>query len=187
MFSKKTKTVLFSFALLGGVAGAPLVAQAADAQQVSLLGGKFAFTLPSTYVQNEMPATNPQAAAAGIKGSMYVNPTENRVVITTETPIPGGAKAGDNDEVFLKGAAVGFATQMEAMPEYKKLGEKTVMIGGLGVREIDASAAMNGTNMLSSTFIAGSGDKMAIVQVMSSGGDAKAHEAVVKQVLINAK
>ncbi len=84
---------------------------AAAVQKASLLGGKLAFTIPAGYVQGEMPEIDAKAKAQGVTGALYTNAAEKRVLIVTETPMPMGVQASDNDGVVLDGLVTGILAQ----------------------------------------------------------------------------
>src|SRR3546814_468610 len=60
---------------------------AAPAQKVSMLGGKFNFTLPKGFTATPLPAGDAAQGTAGTKGTMYSNATSKTVVITAENTI----------------------------------------------------------------------------------------------------
>ncbi|MEG2392063.1 MAG: hypothetical protein RSB64_14370, partial [Pseudomonas sp.] len=131
--------------LLAAVAGLGAInAQAAKAKEktstekVSMLGGKFAFTLPKGFVANPLP-TSP----TGASGTMYANETTKTVVIAAENNLPEGTTVKDNDGAFLDGTAADFdAAQRKALPDYNKLSEKSLTQKGtgLGLRQVDSTA-----------------------------------------------
>ena len=175
--------------LLAGSLTAPISAvqaagkTAAKAIKVSTLGGKFSFSLPNGYKAEELPPGNNENGTAGAKGTMYMHAQQRRVVIVTQMPVPNGETAKDNDEVFLAGAVAGFEQQQSAaLPDYKKLDEKSLTLKKLGVRQIDSSATMGGGRTLATTFVAASGKQMALVQVISRIDDEKGHAALVKRI-----
>ncbi|WP_024695524.1 polyribonucleotide nucleotidyltransferase [Pseudomonas syringae] len=160
-------------------------ATAAAAQKASLLGGKLAFTLPAGYVQGEMPEIDANAKAQGVTGALYSNAADKRVVIVTETPIPMGVQASDNDSVVLEGLVTGIlAQQSTGYKDFKKLGEKKIVKkNGLGIRQLDTSATMSDAQVLSTTIMAASGTRAAILNVVSNAKNPKEHAALVKAVI----
>ncbi|MFF7708627.1 hypothetical protein [Pseudomonas sp. NPDC007930] len=153
------------------------------AQTVSTLGGKFAFSLPAGYAQTALPAGDANSGTGGAKGVMYMNQAQRRVVMVTEVPIPNGVTTGDNDDEFLSGATEGFLKQQaQALPDFKKTGEKRFTLGKLGVEQVDSTASMGGGPTLSSTFLAGSGPTMSLVQVISRASDKAGHDTLVKSI-----
>ncbi|KPC32962.1 Uncharacterized protein ABJ99_1815 [Pseudomonas syringae pv. cilantro] len=160
-------------------------APAAAAQKVSLLGGKLAFTVPAGFVQGEMPEIDAKAKAQGVSGALYTNATEKRVLIVTETPIPMGVQASDNDGVVLDGLVTGIlAQQSTGYKDFKKLGDrKIVKKNGLGVRQVDTSATMSDTPVLSTSIVTASGSRAAVLNVVSNAKNAKEHAALVKTVI----
>mgnify|MGYP003530108808 FL=1 len=190
LLSKKT-VVLLLMAVAGFVA---LNAQAAKApasdkapvQQVSMLGGKFKFTLPKGFIATPLPAGDAATGTAGATGTMYTNNTTKTVVIAAENTIPGGANVKDNDGQFLDAAVSNFATeQAAALPDFTKLSEKSLTQKGtgLGLRQIDSTATQGGGKTLDTTLMAASSKRMAIVQVISRLSDNAGHEALVKQIV----
>lgn len=152
--------------------------------KVSTLKGKFSFTLPAGFVANSMEAGDEKDGTTGASGTLYQSEKEKRVVMASEGPTPQQASVGDYDPEFLDAAVQDFVKQQSAgLPDFKKTGEKEFTIKGLGVREIDSTATQGGGRTLSSTFIAGSGTSMSIVQVISRADDQKGHDAVVKRIV----
>ncbi|MBX8475784.1 polyribonucleotide nucleotidyltransferase [Pseudomonas cichorii] len=159
--------------------------QAVASQKASLLDGKLAFTLPAGYVKGEMPEIDAKAIAQGVSGALYTHQAQKRVLIVTETPIPMDMQASDNDRLVLDGLVAGTLTQQRASyTNFKELGEKTIVKkNGLGIRQIDASATMSGAKVLSTTLVAASGSRSAILNVISSAKNAAEHEQMVKVVV----
>ncbi|MBD1589291.1 hypothetical protein [Pseudomonas typographi] len=186
----RTRPLALCALLLMPLAGAALAAQPAQppaastkAQTVSTLGGKFSFTLPAGYAQTALPPGEASSGTAGAKGILYMNPAQRRVVMVTEVPIPNGVTTDDNDDEFLSGASEGFIKQQtQALPDFKKTGEKRFTLGKLGVEQVDSTASMGGGPTLSSTFLAGSGPTMSLVQVISRANDKAGHDALIKGI-----
>ncbi|MGC1330800.1 hypothetical protein [Pseudomonas sp.] len=155
----------------------------ASGPKVTMLKGRFSFTLPPGYVASAMDAGDEQSGTSGAKGTMYQSEKEKRVVMASEGPTPDQAKVGDYDAAFLDAAVQDFVKQQSAgLTDFKKTGEKEFTVKGLGVREIDSTATQGGGPTLSTTFLAGSGSSMSIVQVISRADDQKGHEALVKRI-----
>ncbi|WP_426206552.1 hypothetical protein [Pseudomonas sp. TWP3-1] len=183
LLSKKTVVLL-----LAAVVGfAAINAQAAKAkeqaptQKVSLLGGKFTFVLPKGFSADPLPAS-----ATGATGTMYTNPTTKTVVIAAENQIPGGNNVKDNDSEFLDGTVADFVdAQRKALPDFNKLSEKSLTQkgSGLGLREVDSTATQGGGQTLNTTLMAGSGTRMALVQVISRASDKSGHDALIRTIL----
>lgn len=57
--------------------------------------------------------------------------------------------------------------------------------GGLGLRQIDSTATQGGGMTQSSTPLAGSGSRMAVVQVISRINDKANHDKLVSQIVGN--
>lgn len=156
----------------------------AQLQQVSALGGKLNFKLPQSFTVSDLPAGTAQAGTAGAEGKLYVQQESRQVVVVSETPTMSGVDASDNDAAFLTGAAVGFTDQQkEISPDYKKTGEKSLVSKGLGLRQIDATSTMNGAPIVSTSLLAGSGPKLAVVQIVSRADNAQGHQTLVRQVI----
>ncbi|BCX67389.1 hypothetical protein [Pseudomonas izuensis] len=187
LFSKKAVVLLLAaVATLGALnaqaakATAP-TKEAAATQKVSMLGGKFTFTLPKGFVANPLP-TSP----TGASGTMYANETTKTVIIAAENSLPEGTQVKDNDGAFLDGTAADFdAAQRKALPDYNKLSEKslTLKTTGLGVRQVDSTATQGGGMTLNTTLMAASGGRMTVIQVISRPGDMAAHETLIKQIV----
>ncbi|UWF51399.1 hypothetical protein NYP20_10720 [Pseudomonas sp. N3-W] len=182
LLSKKAAVLL-----LAAVAGLSVLnAQAAKAtdapaQKVSMLGGKFSFTLPKGFVANPLPP-----GPTGAVGTMYTNETTKTVLITAENRLPDGATVKDNDAAFLDGTVSDFdAAQRKALPDFNKLSEKSLTQKGtgLGLRQVDSTATQGGGQTLNTTLMAGSGDHMAVVQVISRPDNKTGHDALVKQIV----
>ncbi|WP_160107206.1 hypothetical protein [Pseudomonas izuensis] len=155
--------------------------ETASTQKVSMLGGKFTFTLPKGFVANPLP-TSP----TGASGTMYANETTKTVIIAAENSLPEGTQVKDNDGAFLDGTAADFdAAQRKALPDYNKLSEKslTLKTTGLGVRQVDSTATQGGGMTLNTTLMAASGGRMTVIQVISRPGDMAAHETLIKQIV----
>lgn len=174
--------------LLAAVAGLGAInAQAAKAKEkaatekVSMLGGKFTFTLPKGFVADPLPAS-----PTGATGTMYTNQTTKTVVIAAENQVPEGNNVKDNDSTFLDGSVSDFIdAQRKALPDFNKLSEKSLTQKGtgLGLRQVDSTATQGGGQTLNTTLMAGSGTRMALVQVISRVSDKKGHDALVKTIL----
>lgn len=185
LLSKKAVVLLLAaVATLGALnaqaAKAP-AKEAASTQKVSMLGGKFTFTLPKGFVANALPSS-----PTGASGTMYANETTKTVVIAAENSLPDGTKVKDNDGAFLDGTVADFdAAQRKALPDYNKLSEKSLTLKstGLGVRQVDSTASQGGGMTLNTTLMAASGNHMIVIQVISRPGDMAAHETLIKQIV----
>src|SRR3990167_10228692 len=115
LLSKKAVVLLLTAAAsLGALNASAAKATASDkapTQVVSMLGGKFKFTLPKGFIANPLPAGDAATGTAGATGTMYTNQTTKTVVIAAENTIPGGANVKDNDGPFLDSAAADFASE----------------------------------------------------------------------------
>lgn len=152
-------------------------------QKVSMLGGKFVFYLPKDYVKGPMEEIDDKAKAAGVTGSLYMNKPAKRVVIITETPLPDGKNVPSNDTETLDNIiAETLVQQQSSYRDFSKLSEKKVVRKGVGLRQLDISGSVDGGKVLSTTVAAASGNRTAMVNVISLAKDAKAHALVVKGV-----
>ncbi|WP_223486902.1 hypothetical protein [Pseudomonas sp. A-RE-19] len=190
LLSKKAVVLLLAAAAsLGAMNAQAAKTTASDktpTQKVSMLGGKFTFTLPKGFIANPLPAGDAATGTAGATGTMYTNQTSKTVVIAAENTIPGGANVKDNDGEFLDATVSAFATeQRNALPDFNKTSEKSLTQKGtgLGLRQIDSTATQGGGMTLDSTLMAASGTRMAIVQIISRPNDKTGHEALVKQIV----
>ncbi|WP_460069661.1 DcrB/PsbP domain-containing protein [Pseudomonas sp. S1_A06] len=180
--------------LLGAIASLVVVsAQAAPAkpagdapaQKVSMLGGKFTFTLPKGFTATPLPAGEVAQGTAGATGTMYSNATSRTVVIAAENTIVNGTNVKDDDGAFLDTTMADFAAQrIKALPDAKILSEKSLTQNGtgLGLRQLDTSATQGGGPTLDTTLLGASGTHMAVVQIISRASDKAGHEALVKQI-----
>lgn len=191
LVSKKAVVLLLAAAAsLGALnvqaAKATAASNSGSVQKVSMLGGKFTFTLPKGFTVTQLPAGDPAAGTAGATGTMYTNTETKTVVIAAENTIPGGANVKDNDGTFLDNASGDFiAQQAKALPDFKLVNEKAFSkkSPGLGLRQIDSTATQGGGPTLDTTLLTASGTRMALVQVVSRATDKTGHEALVKQIL----
>ncbi|QVM99004.1 hypothetical protein JYG36_12835 [Pseudomonas sp. SORT22] len=151
--------------------------------KVAVLGGKFSFTLPAGFIASPLSADEQSSEGAGAVGTLYANAQEKRVVMVVEKPLPEASRPGDNDDAFLDGAVSGFVERQSAgLPDFRQTGEARLNRNGLGVRQIDSTATLGGGKTLNSTFIAGSGERMAVIQVISRSDQASSHAALVKRI-----
>jgi len=154
-------------------------------RKVSMLGGKFTFTLPKGFTVTALPAGDAAQGTAGASGMMYSNATTKTVVITAENTILDGANVKDDDGAFLDATMADFAAQRtKALPDARILSEKSLTLEstGLGLRQLDTSATQGGGPTLDTTLLGASGTRMAVVQIISRASDKSGHEALVKQI-----
>jgi len=180
---------LLALALTAGFGASSLLAatkpaaQSAATQTVTTLGGKFTFNLPKAFTADTLPAGDAADGTAGTNGTMYTNSVGKSVVIVAETVRNDGITIKDNDPQFLDGAVAGFVKdQSAALPDFKKQAEKKLTVKGLGLRQVDSTATMGGGKTLNSTFLAGSGDHLLVIQAISRADDEKGHALLVKQI-----
>ncbi|WP_339532344.1 hypothetical protein [Pseudomonas mucidolens] len=185
-----SKTAVFlALALTAGfgashaVAATKPAAQKAASQAISTLDGKFTFHLPNAYIADALPSGDEAQGTAGTRGTMYTNQAGKSVVIVAETVRNDGITIKDNDPPFLDGAVAGFIKdQSAALPDFKQQKARKLTIKGLGLRQVDSTATMGGGKTLNSTFLAGSGDRLLVIQAISRADDAKGHGLLVKQI-----
>jgi hypothetical protein len=183
LLSKKALVLLLAAATgLGALNAQAAKATSSDApaQKVSMLGGKFTFNLPKGFIANPLPAS-----PEGASGTLYSNETTKTVVIAAENTLPNGISVKDNDGAFLDGTVADFdAAQHKSLPDYNKLSEKSLTRKtGLGLRQVDGTATQGGGLTLTTTLMAASGTRMAVIQVISRPGDMAAHETLIKQIV----
>ncbi|KPH01700.1 hypothetical protein AEQ67_05435 [Pseudomonas sp. RIT-PI-q] len=174
-------TVATSLGALNAQAAKATSSDSAPAQKVSMLGGKFKFTLPKGFIANPLPAS-----PTGASGTMYTNEATKTVVIAAENNLPPGVTVKDNDGKFLDETVADFdSAQRKALPDFNKLSEKSLTQKGtgLGIRQVDSTATQGGGITLNTTLMAASGTRMAVVQVISRPGDMAAHETLIKQLV----
>lgn len=187
-FARKALVLVFAavagFGALNALAAGKSTAKQATGEKVSMLGGKLTFTLPKGFTASALPAGSEADGTAGASGTLYSNATTRTVVIAAQNSIPNAAQVKDNDSVFLDAAVSSFLSQQAAaLPDFNKQSEKSMTLKGLGVRQIDSTATQGGGQTLNSTLIAGSGSRMAVVQVISRAADKAGHAALMKHIL----
>ncbi|MBC3209015.1 hypothetical protein HU755_19605 [Pseudomonas sp. SWRI111] len=181
LLSRKAAVLLLATVAGLGAINAHAAREKVKTEKVSMLDGKLTFVLPKGFVAEPLPAS-----PSGAKGTMYTNQTTKTVVITAENQIPAGQNVKDNDGEFLDGSVSSFIDdQRKALPDFNKLSEKSLTQkgSGLGLRQVDSTATQGGGQTLNTTLMAGSGTKMALVQVISRASDKKAHDALVKTIV----
>ncbi|MBU6959320.1 hypothetical protein KRR23_16465 [Pseudomonas sp. CVAP len=177
-------TAVTSFAAVSVYAAKQPAAKTAPAQKISALGGKFAFTLPQGFIANPLPGGDAAKGTAGATGTMYTNQASKTVLIIAENTLPNSLNVKDNDTAFLDESVSGFATQQrEALPDFNKQSEKSLIVKGLGLRQIDSTATQGGGLTLDTSLLAGSGTRMMLIQIISRADDKAGHTALVKQIL----
>lgn len=186
LLGKKAIVLLLAASASLGVhaAPAPHVTQPiAAAQKVQLLGGKFTLKLPPGFESSPLPAGEAASGTAGATGTMYANPQTQSVVLVAENLRTDGVTIKDNDKTFLDSAASNFLDQQrKALPDFTQQDQKTLTLGGLGVRQIDSHATQGGGKTLSTTLLAGSGNRTLVVQVISREDALAKHRELVKWI-----
>ncbi|MDD2058920.1 hypothetical protein N5D52_23330 [Pseudomonas sp. GD03860] len=186
-FNKRTLTLTLAVVGLLGLsnlhAASPPTTKPKPETTVAVLGGKFSFKLPAGFDASPLSADEQSSEGAGAVGTLYANVQEKRVVMVIEKPLPVASRPGDNDDAFLDGAVSGFVERQSAgLPDFRQTSESRFTRNGLGVRQVDSTATLGGGKTLNSTFIAGSGDRMAVIQVISRADEASGHAALVKRI-----
>lgn len=157
---------------------------AAEPQTVTLLQGKLRFNLPAGFDGSDLPPGRAEDGTAGALGKLYVNGDTRQVVVISEAPTPGNVAATDNDNAFLTGAAKGFINQQkQASADYTLLGEEVFAAGPMGVKRINAKGSFAGTPTLNTSLLAGSGPRLAVIQIVSRDDDPEGHQQLVSTVL----
>ena len=187
IFNKRTLTLTLAVVGLVGLSNLHAASKPTTKPipeiNVAVLGGKFSFNLPAGYTASPLSADEQSSEGAGSVGTLYANAQEKRVVMVVEKPLPEASRPGDNDDVFLDGAVSRFVDRQSAeLSDFRQTGESRLNLNGLGVRQVDSTATLGGGKTLNSTFIAGSGDRMAVIQVISRGDQASGHAALVKRI-----
>ncbi|SDB57773.1 hypothetical protein [Pseudomonas sp. NFACC13-1] len=189
LLSKQAAVLLLgafaSLVMVSAQAASAKPASDAPAQKVSMLGGKFTFTLPKGFTATPLPAGEAAQGTAGATGTMYSNATSKTVVIAAENTIIDGANVKDDDGAFLDATMADFAAQrLKSLPDAKLLSEKSLKQKGTGVglRQLDTRATQGGGPTLDTTLLGASGTRMAVVQIISRASDKTGHEALVKQI-----
>ncbi|WP_347905460.1 hypothetical protein [Pseudomonas purpurea] len=188
LFRQKTVALLLtavaSFGTVNTYAATKNTGNTTPAQKVSVLSGKFSFTLPKGFIANPLSAGDEASGTAGATGTMYTNQATKTVVIVAENTIPNGVTVKDNDSAFLDQSVSGFATQQrQALPDFNKQSEKSLTVKGLGLRQIDSTATQGGGQTLNTSLLAGSGNRMALIQIISRADDKTGHGVLVQQIL----
>lgn len=151
---------------------------------VALLGGKLRFTLAANYTAAELPPGDASTGTAGAHGTLYMNEKEKRIVVATQMPIQSGTSGQGDADAFLANASEGFISrQAQGLPDFHKTSEKRVSLKGLPAQQIDATASIGGGKTLTTYFIAGIGQQMAVVQVISREADRAGHDAMIKRIV----
>ena len=190
MLSLSKTAARLALALTVSLGASPLFAAAKPAplppdefQIVSTLDGKFTFTLPKGYVADALPAGAQAQGTAGANGTMYINQASKSVVVVAQTLRNDGIDLKDDEPLFLDSAVKGFLKEIgTSLPDYKKLAQKKLLVKGVGLRQVDGTASMGGGKTLNSMFLAGSGNRLLVIQAISRAEDVTGHELLVRQI-----
>lgn len=154
----------------------------APEQTISTLGGKFSFKLPKSYQASPLPA---QAGKHGVSSTatMYADPQTKSVVIVTETVGSDRIDIQDNDPEFLDSTADTYLKLQDSeLPDFKLQNVSKLTLQNIGMRQIDGTATQGGGKTLGSTFLAGSGKQVLVIQTISRADDPAGHALLVKQI-----
>lgn len=164
---------------------APASTATASKQTVSLLGGKLRFALPPGFTANAVQPGDLEDKSAGVDGRAYANYASQQMILAAEhSPLPDGIRVADDDAKFLDGVMASFIGQQQASwQDYQRLGEKSISIKGLGLRQLDATASFSGKPMRMTMLLAGSGNALALIRISSNADDASNHKRLVASVL----
>lgn len=157
---------------------------ASGATSISVLAGKLRFSLPSGYETAALPPGDASNGTAGAQGTLYMNEAQKRIVVVTEMPLQSALDAGKAEsDAFLASASQGFiGRQAQALPDFHQTGDKRVSLNGLPAQQIDATATIGGGKTLTTYFMAGVGQRMAVVQIISRETDRTGHDAVIQRI-----
>lgn len=161
------------------------VAPPAVAPHVSLLNGKFIFTLPRGFApQPAAPNAEGKPLDSRVRRMSFVESSKAQVVSAIESPSPNGMTTGDTDNHFLDGMASRFVMQQaDSVPGYQSLAIKRLTVNGVAVRQIESVENHGTVRVWTSTVLANSGQLFALVAVTTGLEDKAGHQALVQQVL----
>lgn len=157
----------------------PPVVQAPAATGASMLTGKLRFTLPDGFNRTVLPPD-------GKRGSevVFLDPGQNQMVLTTESPAGDRASVGDDDPAFLDAALADHLVELDKpAPTYKPLATRSLSLKGLGLRRTDGRSTFFDHPVYSTSLVAGSGVMVAIVMVVSNIEDRDRHQALVARIV----
>jgi len=193
MASRFFPSAALALAIAGSLIQANALAQAAPAASTapvgtataSLLGGKLRFALPADFTAAAVQDGNAEDGTEGAKARTYENHAQQQMILVADQgPMPDGIRVEDNDPKFLDGIMASFVAQQQASwQDYQRLGEKSLSIKGLGLRQLDATASFSGRPIRVTMLLAGSGNTLALVRISSNADDAAKHKRLVASVL----
>ena len=157
----------------------------ANKETVSLLGGKLRFALPPGFTANAVQHGSAEDGTTGAEARTYDNHAQQQMILAAEQgPMPDGLRVEDNAPKFLDGIMASFVAQQQASwQDYQRLGEKSITIKGLGLRQLDATASFSGKPIRVTMLLAGSGNALALIRISSNADDASKHKHLVSSVL----
>ena len=156
----------------------------ASKQTVSLLGGKLRFALPPGFTANAVQPGDLEDKSANVDGRAYANHASQQMILAAEhSPMPDGIRVADDDAKFLDGVMASVVGQQQAWQDYQRLGEKSISIKGLGLRQLDTTASFSGKPMQVTMLLAGSGNALALIRISSNADDVSNHKNLVASVL----
>jgi dipeptidyl aminopeptidase/acylaminoacyl peptidase len=170
----RTVCVLAALSGVGAMAVAadPMkpAATATASQTLSLAGGKLRFDLKG-FDARALPV-----------GTMYFDETSNQAIIITEGPLP--VAAGDtSDKAYRVAVDTLKQKQKAASTNYQITGEKTTLVNGVKVYQLDATDDVGGMPLLMATLMAIDKQQITVIEVMSSAKDPARHTAAVKNII----
>ena len=127
LLSKKAVVLLLtavaSLGALNAQAATATDSNTSSTQKVSMLDGKFTFTLPKGFIANTLPAS-----PDGAIGTMYTNEATKTVVIAAENNLPERRqRQRQRRRSFSTGRPpISKPQQRQALPDFNKLSEKSL-------------------------------------------------------------
>ncbi|MFD4838704.1 hypothetical protein ACFWP0_14460 [Achromobacter sp. NPDC058515] len=180
---KWVSAMSLALALVMGAASASALAQAAAAmaqapQSLRVLDGKLKVAIPAGFIESEFPA---DPATPDVAGKIYVNRATRQAIIVVNMPLEPAV--GDDDAFTLGNVAAGFQLQQqEAVPTFKKTGQSTFKIDGIGVSQVDATSKLDGRPALLTALFAVSGARLASFTLYTLIEEKDRHPGLVKQL-----
>jgi hypothetical protein len=159
-------------------AAAP-VAVPAQPGAMSLLAGKLRFALPPGFDRTALPPGGEFG-----EGAIHVDRQTRQVMLITEAPIAGGVQVGDDDPGVLDAALAAHLLELDKpSPNYRRLGEQSLSIKGLGLRRSDGTTRFFDQRVHSTSLLAASGGTLATLIMVTPIDDTAGHQALVARVL----
>lgn len=147
-------------------------------QTLRVLDGKLQVAIPAGFTETEFP---PDPAVPEVTGNIYLNRTAGQAIIVINVPMEYAF--GDDDAFTLGSMAAGFqAQQQEAVPTFKKTGQSTFKVGGIGVLQLDATSKLSGHPAVLTALFAASGSKVVTFSVYTLTQEKARHPGLVTQL-----